>query len=85
MCADAAEAAVRALVRSTDPTPEKLRKLVSDVIAEKRNDHQFDESGLTFGDLVKIEDALVEALVAHYHDRVIYPDFPKEEAGEEAA
>jgi hypothetical protein len=36
-------------------------------------DHQFDECGLTFSDLAKIEDAIVAKLNAIYHARVSYP------------
>ncbi len=49
-------------------------------------DGQLDESALTFGDLTKVKQALVDALISHYHHRIVYPNFPgnaPEESGEE--
>ncbi len=76
MISDAVEGATRALAQHEDPTPESLRKVVDSVVGEKLDDGQFDESDLTFGDLTRVKDALVAALVGYYHTRIPYPGFP---------
>ncbi len=76
MLADAVEGATRALVQHEDPTSAGIRKLVEQVIAEKVEDGQLDDSSLTFGELTKVKDALVEALLGYYHTRIPYPGFP---------
>jgi membrane-associated HD superfamily phosphohydrolase len=76
MLSDATEAATRALVQHEDPTSESIRTLVQDVIAEKVEDGQLEESDVTFGELTRIKEAMVDALVGHYHTRIQYPGFP---------
>ena len=66
MISDAVEGAARSLAQHEDPTPESLRKVVDSVVGEKLDDGQFDESDLTFGDLTRVKDALVAALVGYY-------------------
>jgi membrane-associated HD superfamily phosphohydrolase len=78
LLADSVEAASRAL---TDPTPMRLRKLVSELTRRRLDDGQFDESGLTLKDLKVIEDTFVQVLSSMFHQRVPYP---REPAGEEA-
>ena len=56
--------------------PTALKKIVDDVVNEKLEDGQFDDCDLTFGELNKVKDALIEALVSHYHHRITYPNFP---------
>ncbi len=76
MISDAVEGAARALAQQEDPTSESLKKVVDSIVAEKLEDGQFDESALTFGDLTKVKEALVAALVGYYHTRIPYPGFP---------
>jgi membrane-associated HD superfamily phosphohydrolase len=76
MLADATEAATRALVQHEDPTSESIRNLVESVIAEKVEDGQLEESDVTFGELTRLKEAFVDALVSHYHTRIPYPKFP---------
>jgi cyclic-di-AMP phosphodiesterase PgpH len=76
MISDAVEGAARSLAQHEDPTTESLRKVVDSVVGEKLDDGQFDESDLTFGDLTRVKDALVAALVGYYHTRIPYPGFP---------
>jgi hypothetical protein len=76
MICDAVEAAARAHAQQQDPTVESISKVVDAVVGEKLDDHQLDESALTFGDLTKVKAAIVEALVGYYHTRVPYPGFP---------
>ncbi len=82
MISDATEAAARAYAQQDQPTEEGLRKLVDDIVAEKLDDGQFDESSLTFGELTAIKREIVSGLSAYYHARVDYPDFPTSETAE---
>jgi len=76
MLADATEAATRALVQHEDPTSESIRRLVEAIIAEKVEDGQLEESAVTFGELTRIKEAFVDALIGYYHTRIPYPGFP---------
>ncbi len=76
MLSDAVEGATRALVQHEDPTSGGIRKVVEQVVAEKFEDGQLDDSALTFGELTKVKDALVDALIGYYHTRIPYPGFP---------
>ena len=71
MLADAAESASRAL---TEPTPSRIAGLVHDLAIKRLLDGQFDDCGLTLGELEIIEQSLVKSLTAVYHGRVKYPD-----------
>jgi membrane-associated HD superfamily phosphohydrolase len=82
MISDATEAAARAYAQQDQPTEAGLRKLVDDIVAEKLDDGQFDESSLTFGELTAIKREIVSGLSAYYHARVDYPDFPTSETAE---
>ncbi len=82
MISDATEAAARAYAQQEQPTEDGLRKLVDDIVAEKLDDGQFDDSSLTFGDLTAIKREIVSGLAAYYHARVEYPDFPTAENAE---
>ena len=42
------------------------------VVDEKLEDGQLDESALTFGDLTRVKQALVDALISHYRHRIVY-------------
>ena len=76
MLADSTEAATRALVQHEDPTSESIRRLVEAIIAEKVEDGQLEESEVTFGELTRIKEAFVDALIGYYHTRIPYPGFP---------
>ncbi|MBA2337659.1 MAG: HDIG domain-containing protein [Acidimicrobiia bacterium] len=76
MISDAVEGATRAMAQHEDPTSESLRKVVDSVVGEKLDDGQFDESDLTFGDLTRVKEALLIALIGYYHTRIPYPGFP---------
>jgi putative nucleotidyltransferase with HDIG domain len=76
MLSDAVEAASRSLAYLDNPTADGLRKVVEQVVDEKMEDGQLDESDLTFGDLTKVKAALTDALTSHYHHRIVYPNFP---------
>jgi putative nucleotidyltransferase with HDIG domain len=72
MMADAAEAAARTI---DDPTPAKLKEMVTQISSKIVLDGQYDECDLTFRDLEKIRFSLVKSLSAMHHHRVEYPGF----------
>ncbi|MBM3695284.1 MAG: HDIG domain-containing protein [Actinobacteria bacterium] len=76
MMADSCEAAARAMVQHEDPTSESLRRLVEQVISEKVEDGQLEESQVTFGELTRIKETIVDGLIGYYHARIPYPGFP---------
>ena len=70
MIADAVESASRVL---PDPNPARIEALVRDLSRKRLLDHQFDECGLTFRELAKVEDAIISRLNSIYHKRIKYP------------
>lgn len=70
MMADACESAVRAM---TEPTPEKIENVVTNIISSRLKDGQLEESPLTFADLTKIKKSFCTTLVALHHKRIRYP------------
>lgn len=76
--ADSIEAAARAC---SEPTPLRLKGIVTDVVKDKFIQGQLDNSHLTLSDLSKIADAFVHVLLAIHHHRIQYPDHPKGERG----
>jgi putative nucleotidyltransferase with HDIG domain len=81
MMADALEGASRAVFADDDPSPEKIRRVVERVVGEKVGDGQLSESALTLGELTRVKEAFVDALIGHYHQRIPYPDFPEVSPG----
>ena len=71
MISDAVESASRAL---PDPNPARIEALVRDLSRKRLLDHQYDDCGLTFNDLAKIEDAIISRLNSIYHTRIQYPE-----------
>jgi hypothetical protein len=80
MLADGVEGASRALA---DPTPSRIRGLVTRIINERVQDGQLDECGLTLQELAKVRDAFIPVLTAIFHVRVPYPTAPKEREAKE--
>jgi len=68
--ADSIEAAARAC---SEPTPLKLKALVKDVINDKFEQGQLDNSHLTLRDLTMIADSFARGLMAIHHHRIEYP------------
>lgn len=77
MLADSVEGACRAVFQVEEPTPERIEHLVEKVVGEKVADGQLSASEVTLGDLSRVKEAMVKALVGHYHQRIPYPDFPE--------
>lgn len=70
MMADACESAVRAM---TEPTPEKIENVVTNIINSRLKDGQLENSPLTFSDLTKIKRSFCTTLIALHHKRIRYP------------
>lgn len=77
MLADALEGATRAVFSEEDPSPEKIKEVVGRVVGEKIADGQLSQCDLTLGELTKVKEAFVEALIGYYHQRINYPGFPQ--------
>jgi len=73
MLADAVEAAARSL---TEPTPSRIRGVVTRILDARVEDGQLDESPITFEDLAKIRESFIPILTALFHARVHYPGAP---------
>jgi hypothetical protein len=76
MLADAVEAAARSL---TEPTPSRIRGVVTRILDARVEDGQLDESPITFEDLAKIRESFIPILTALFHARVRYPGAPLSE------
>jgi putative nucleotidyltransferase with HDIG domain len=70
MLADAVEAAARSL---SEPTPSRIRGVVTRILDARVKDGQLDESPLTFEDLAKVRESFIPILTALFHARVDYP------------
>ena len=77
MLADGVEGASRAL---GEPTPSRIRGLVSRIIQERVQDGQLDECGLTLSELARIREAFIPVLTAIFHVRAPYPEDPRRRA-----
>ena len=73
MIVDSVEAAVRAAnIREIDgSTVGKIEKIVTQVIASKINENQFDDINFTLKDLNKIKETLISVLTSMYHTRKV--------------
>jgi len=72
MLADGVEAAVRALER---PTRRKIQGVIHEIIKQRVDDGQLDESDLTQGDLHHISEAFDMSLVGLLGHRIQYPGY----------
>ena len=70
MIVDSCEAACRLLESRDDET---VRKLVSRIVNRKMEQGELDQSGLTIGELKKIEDTVTHVLKSTGHRRIAYP------------
>ncbi|HOK23087.1 MAG TPA: HDIG domain-containing protein [Candidatus Hydrothermia bacterium] len=69
MIVDSAEAASRALV---DKTEDKFREVLNDLVDDKLKDGQFSECDITYGELERVKEEILEILLSQYHLRVKY-------------
>lgn len=70
MLADSTEAAVRSI---SDPTKEKIEKMVYEIIEDKLQTGQLENCDLTLKDLSKIRKCFLKGLTGIYHQRIEYP------------
>jgi cyclic-di-AMP phosphodiesterase PgpH len=81
MLADGVEGASRALA---EPTPSRIRGLVTRIIDERVQEGQLDECGLTLSELARIREAFIPVLTAIFHVRAPYPEDPRRRARADA-
>jgi cyclic-di-AMP phosphodiesterase PgpH len=77
MIADAVEAASRSLDEVNESS---LNRLVDQIVKERLEDGQFDDSQLTFEELGKVKRAVVRSLLSIGHFRIKYPTRFKEDS-----
>ena len=70
MLADSVESATRVL---QDPTPERLRDLIDNIVAGKVNDGQLDEAPLTLQEIAQLKYQFAKVLGGIHHHRIDYP------------
>lgn len=74
LLADCCEATTRAMAMDRGTIPrDEIESTVDRLLAERVRDGQFDESDLTFRELNRVRDTLVDSLVGIYHPRIPYP------------
>ncbi len=70
MMADSVEAASRTV---DNPTHKKLKALIDSLVDARIDDHQLDDTDLTFRDISKVKLTFLNLLVGQFHARVKYP------------
>lgn len=70
MLADSCESATRAM---EDPTPERVRDLIDNIVDAKIADGQLDEAPLTLREIAVVKDQFVKILAGVRHHRIEYP------------
>ncbi len=70
MLADSVEAAVRSI---NSPTKEKIETMVDNIVKDKLNSGQLDDSELTISDVKRIKKCFLKTLSGIYHERIEYP------------
>jgi cyclic-di-AMP phosphodiesterase PgpH len=73
--ADSVEAAVRSL---SNPSQEKIEKIVRAIIADRLQDNQLNECDITLKELEIVARSLCETLNGVFHSRIEYPEVRKE-------
>lgn len=73
MLADCVEAFVRSLSEK-DRTLEKIRWIIDEIIRQKFEDGQLDESPLQVAELKSIGEAFMQVYNGLYHERISYPE-----------
>jgi putative nucleotidyltransferase with HDIG domain len=83
MLADGSEAAVRSLDEPTRDNVDAIIRKITDTVV---SDGQLDECGITFAEVARVREAIVEALLNLHPRRVKYPGFnaPAPGAGDHA-
>jgi putative nucleotidyltransferase with HDIG domain len=79
MLADGCEPAVRAI---EEPDPVKVENVIDNILKNRADTGQLDDSPITFRDLDKIKEAFVNILIGQYHKRIRYPNQEEMEKGD---
>lgn len=77
MLADSVEAAFKSL---SEWDPEKISKMIDEIITRFLEDGQLDESGLTIKDLYLIANSFFRTFIKFYKQRIPYPGFEFQKA-----
>jgi putative nucleotidyltransferase with HDIG domain len=80
MLADSCESATRAL---QNPTPDRVRDLVEDVVEGKISDRQLDEAPITLREISQVKEQFINILSGVLHSRIEYPSTKHLTEGEE--
>lgn len=70
MLADACESTVRSI---TEPDQQKVENVINNLIKNRLEDGQLNESPLTIKDLQRIKESFVTILIGQHHKRIRYP------------
>jgi len=82
MMADGVEAGSRVL---KDPSHQRLRALVEEIVARVVDEQQLDECDLNFRDLAKVQEAFHQILIGVFTRRISYPGYRFDKEAEGAA
>lgn len=76
MLSDVVESASRSVPGNS---PEKVRELIHNLVKQRVDDGELDETGLTVGEIRLVENSLINSIIAIKHKRISYtsPDPPK--------
>jgi hypothetical protein len=72
------------LMLAAEPTPSRIRGLITRILEERVQQGQLDECGLTLHDLARIREAFIPVLTAIFHVRAPYPVDPTRRAKADA-
>lgn len=78
MLADGCESAVRSI---QEPDTSKVENVIDTIVNSRINDHQLDDSPLTFADITKVKEAFKSILLGQHHKRIRYPNQDEMEQG----
>ncbi|MFA3782513.1 HD family phosphohydrolase [Melioribacteraceae bacterium 4301-Me] len=71
MLADACESTVRSM---NDADSQKVENVINNIINNRLNEGQLDDSPLTFRDIKKIKESFLSILIGQHHKRIRYPN-----------
>jgi hypothetical protein len=78
MLADGCESAVRSI---DDPDQERIENIVDNIINDRIENGQLNNSPLTLSDIDKIKDSFKNILIGQHHKRIRYPNQDEIEKG----
>jgi putative nucleotidyltransferase with HDIG domain len=82
MLADSCESAVRSI---DDPNTENMENVIDNIIQDKIETGQLNDSPVTFSDISKIKEAFIGILIGQHHKRIKYPKQKEMEMGTSGA